>query len=75
MFAPTFKASSATPGNVANETRNQKFEKNIIFLRIINLQTKNVNINVLAFFPFFSDVHAFNHTTTIIHRVNMCTNE
>lgn len=69
MFAPTFKASSATPGNVANETRNQKFEKNIIFLRIINLQTKNVNINVLAFFSFFSDVHVhFNHTTTIIHK-------
>lgn len=25
MFAPTFKASSATPGKVANET--EKFEK------------------------------------------------
>lgn len=83
MFAPTFKASSATPGKVANET--EKFEKkkkntcNVIFLRTGYkfAITKNYAITLTlclsCIFFFFSDVHAcgFNYSTTIIHHVNI----
>lgn len=78
MFAPTFKASSATPGKVANENeklRNLKKKKNtcnVIFLRTGYkfAITKNYAITLtlcVSCIFFFSDVHAcgFNYATTI----------